>query len=74
MASKEADVANKKAGLALERVQCIRYPICFKKYEVQALFDSGSEVNVITSVFAVKLSFKTRYTNVRAQKIHGSTL
>ena len=62
--------------LALDRVPCIHYPIRFKKSEVQvqALLDSGSEVNAMTPGYASKLGLKVRPTDVGAQKIDGSTL
>ena len=61
--------------LALDWVPCIRYPIRFKKSEVQvrALIDSGSEINAITPGYALKLGLKVRPTDVGAQKINGST-
>ena len=62
--------------LALDWVPCIRYPIRFKKskVQVQALLDSGSEVNAMTPGYASKLGLKVRPTDVGAQKIDGSTL
>ena len=62
--------------VVLDRVPCIRYPIRFKKSEVQvqALLDSGSEVNAMTPGYASKLGLKVRPTDVGAQKIDGSTL
>lgn len=61
---------------ALQRVPCIRYPVQFGRdqLEVQALLDSGSEVNAMTPTFASKLGLPTRRTNVGAQKIDGSAL
>lgn len=70
---KEADMANKEADMALERVQYIRYLIHFKKYEVQILFNSGSEVNAMTLAFAAKLGLKMYHINVEAQKIDSFT-
>ena len=68
--------ASKEDVVALDRVPCIRYPIRFKKNEVQvqALIDSGSEVNAMTLGYASKLGLKIRPTDVGAQKIDGSTL
>ena len=62
--------------LALDWVPCIRYLIRFKKskVQVQALLDSGSEVNAMTPGYASKLGLKVRPTDVGAQKIDGSTL
>lgn len=50
--------ASKKADVTFKRVPYIRYLICFKKKEVQVLFNSGSEVSIITPAFASKLGFK----------------
>ena len=60
--------------VVLDRVPCIRYLIRFKKNDVQALIDSGSEVNAMTPGYASKLGLKVRPINVGAQKIDGSTL
>lgn len=62
---------------ALQRVPCIRYLVQFRKQKdstVQALVDSGSEVNAMTSVYASKLGLVTRKTDVGAQKIDGLSL
>ena len=62
--------------LALDWVPCIYYPIQFKKSEiqVQALINSGSEVNAMTPGYALKLGLKVCLTNIEAQKIDGFTL
>ncbi len=57
----------------LEQVPCIRYPVIFKD-QTEALFNSRSEVNAMSQVFAQQLGLKIRKTNVRAQKIDGTTL
>ena len=60
---------------ALERVPCIHYPVQFKdKAPVQALIDSGSEVNAIHPSFVKQLGLAIRPTDVGAQKIDGTTL
>ena len=61
---------------ALDYVPCIYYPVQFKKntVKVQALIDSGSEVNAMAPAYAKKLSLWVRKTDVGAQKIDGSTL
>ena len=62
---------------ALERVPCIHYPVRFKdtnKAQIQALIDSGSEVNAIHPTFAKQLGLPIRPTDVGAQKIDGTTL
>lgn len=61
-----------KKDIVLDYVFCIYYPIQFKKNEVQALIDSGSKVNIMTSIYVSKLGFKVCYTNVKAQKIDSS--
>ena len=60
--------------VVLDWVLCICYPIWFKKNKVQALIDSGSGVNAMTLGYASNLGLKVRPTNLRAQKINGSTL
>ncbi len=57
----------------LEWVPCIWYPVTFKD-QTKALLNSRSKVNVISQVFAQQLGLKIRKTNVRAQKIDGTTL
>ena len=41
---------------------------------MQALIDSSSKVNAITLGYALKLGLKICFTNVKTQKIDGSTL
>ncbi len=57
----------------LERLPCIRYPITFKD-QTKALLDSEREVNAMKHAFAQQLGLKIHKTNVRAQKIVGTTL
>ena len=59
----------------LNWVSCICYLIRFKKskVQVQAILDSGSEVNAMTLRYTSKLGLKVRITNVGAQKIDDST-
>ena len=62
---------------ALERVPCIHYPVQFKgmdKAPVQALIDSGSEVNTVHPSFVKQLGLSIRPTDVGAQKIDGNML
>ncbi len=49
-----------KSTPPLEHVPCIHYPVRFKKdkAEVQALIDSGIEVNVMVPAYAAKLGLK----------------
>ena len=58
----------------LTRVLCIHYPINFGKKSMSALFDLASKVNAVHPAFAKKLGLLIRPTNVRAQKINGTTL
>ena len=78
--SEEATLVSAKE---LKRVTCIQYPIAFPGGvtqdglalgSVSALFDLGSEVNVMHPAFAKRLGFVVRTTNVGAQKIDGTTL
>ncbi len=57
----------------LERVPCIQYSVTFKD-QTEALLGSGSEVNTMSQVFAYQLCLKICKTNVRAQKIDGTTM
>ena len=62
---------------ALERVPCIHYPVQFKNMDralVQALIDSGSEVNAVHPSFVKQLGLSIRPTDVGAQKIDGTML
>ena len=61
---------------ALESVPCIYYPVQFKQgiTQVQALIDSGSEVNAIHPTFAKQLGLLVRSTDVGAQKIEDTLL
>ena len=63
---------------ALKRVSYIYYPVRVKKNAdktpVQALINSGSEVNAIHLFFAKQLGLLIRLTDVGGQKIDGSTL
>ena len=61
-------------GANLARVPCICYPINFGKKSVSALCDSGSKVNAVYPAFAKELSLPIRPTDLRAQKINGTTL
>lgn len=60
----------------LEYVSCIYYLLYFKKNQtkIQALINSGSEVNAMTLIYTARLRLKARSTNVNAQKIDSSTL
>ncbi len=66
-------MTDKKTEEELERVLCIWYPITFKN-QTEALLDSKSKVNVMSQAFAHQLGLKICKTNVKAQKIDGTTL
>ena len=62
---------------ALECVPGIHYPVQFKgtnKTQIQALIDSSSEVNAMILAYTLRLRLQARHTNIKAQKIDGSTL
>lgn len=62
--------------ISLQRVPCIWYLVQFQKDQkkIQALINSGSEVNAMTPIYAAKLGLTIWKTNVGAQKIDGLTL
>ena len=60
--------------VALQRVPYVHYLIRFKKKEVQALIDLGSEVNAMILAYSSRLSLRVHYTDVKVQKIDGSIL
>ena len=57
----------------LEWVPCIWYLVTFKD-QTKALLDPGSEINVMSQVFAHQLGLTISKTNVGAQKMNGTTL
>ena len=61
---------------ALECIPYIHYLVLFKwdTTEVQALINSKSEINAIHLTFAKQLGLSVQLTNVRAQKINGTTM
>ena len=68
------------SGKKVVRVPCIYYPVWFQEdqgqesqEQIRVLLNSGSEVNAMDPAFTWKLGFHIRKTNVRAQKIDGST-
>ena len=71
-----ASVTEASKEVTLERVSCIQYPLQFQKDKngIQALFDSGSEVNAINPAYTKKLGLRVRQTDVEAQKIDRSHL
>ena len=67
--------------VVLKKVPCIHYPVRFQEdskqegqEQVRALLNSGSEINAMSLAYVERLGFKTRKTNVGAQKINGSAL
>lgn len=76
-ASKEAYIPSAtEETFPLKCVPCINHLVQFKKNqaEVQAILDSGSEVNIMTLAYAAKLDLKIRPISIRVQKINSSTL
>ena len=69
---------SKKDDVVLECVFYIHYLVQFKKTvnetQFQTLINSDSEVNAMTPAYASRLGLRARYSNVGAQKIHGSIL
>ena len=69
---------NKEDNVVLEYVFCIYYPVQFKKdaneTQVQALINSGSEVNAIHPTFVKELGLPIRPTDIGEQKIDSTTL
>ena len=61
-------------GKKVVKVPCIHYLVQFQEKQVKALLDSGSKVSAMNPVFARKLGFKTRKTNVGVQKIDSFAL
>lgn len=52
----------------LKYAPCIYYRLCFKndQTKIQALLDSGSEVNAMASAYATSLDLKIRPMNIEA--------
>ena len=64
---------SKEDDVALQRVPCIYYLIQFKKKEVPALIDPDNKVNTMIPTYVSRLCFRVHRTDIRAQKIDGST-
>ena len=61
----------------LDKGSYISYLVQFcknKDKNVLALLNSGSKINAITPAYAAYLGLKVKMTDVRAQKIDGSSL
>ena len=70
-------VTQKTSKVILDQVRCIHYPVQFrknKKATIQALINSGNEVNAMAPAYAAKLGLKVCPPNVGAQKIDSSLL
>ena len=78
--SKEAQVtqvAQETWEVILDRVSYIHYLVQFQKNKgaiIQALINSGSEINTMAPAYAAKLGLKVCPINVGAQKINSSSL
>lgn len=62
--------------LLLKWILYIYYLLQFQKdiADVRALIDFGSKVNAMTPAYVSKLDLRACHTNIRVQKIDGSTL
>lgn len=75
MTGANAEVLSKTSKvILLQYISCIWYLVQFREdpKEVKALVKSGSEVNAMTPVYAIKLGFAIGKTNIGAQKIDDS--
>ncbi len=66
-------MTDKKTEEELEQVACIWYLVTFKD-QTKVLRNSESKVYAMSQAFAQQLGLKIRKTNIRAQKIDGTTL
>ena len=63
------EASKKDDNMTLSKIPCIHYPLCFQKdnqKKVQALINSGSDVNTMTPAYALKLGLQVRQTDVGA--------
>ena len=83
MVIKNSEKAILVSAKELEQVTCIQYLIAFLNGVTQnglaldpvlALFDSGSEVNVMHPAFAEKLGFMVQTHNINTQNINSTIL
>ena len=67
--------ASQNDVVILDSIFYIYYPILFKKskIQVQALINFNNKVNAMIPGYVSKLGPKIRFTNVKTQKIDGST-
>lgn len=68
--------SKKDNDIILNRTLYIHYLLCFcknKKNKLQALINSYGKINAMTLAYALELSYKVCQTNIKAQKINGST-
>ena len=76
-ASKEAYMTKIIREFALDRVLCIYYQVKFRNNKgatIQALINSGGEINAITLTHTKKLGLWTQRNDVGPQKIDRSSL
>ncbi len=71
--SAASTLMTEKTEEELKQVPCIWYSVTFKN-QTEALLNLESEVNAMSQAFAQQLDLKICKTNVRAQKIDGTTL
>ena len=67
----------RRKKVILDQVSYIYYLVQFQKDKgetIQALIDSGNEINAMTLAYAKQLGLRNRKTDVEAQKIDGWSL
>ena len=70
-------VTQKTPEVILDQVPYIHYLVQFRKNKratIQALINSGNEINMMALAYAAKLDLKVCPTNLGAQKIDGLLL
>ena len=70
-------VIHKGKKVILDQVPCIYYLVQFqnnKKTTIWVLMNSDSEVNAMTPAYVKKLGLQTRKTDIKTQKIDGSSI
>ena len=69
------DASKEAPEVILDWVFCVHYPVQFHKDKeiIWALIDSSSEVNTMTPAYAKKLGLRIQRTDIRTQKIDGSS-
>lgn len=65
--------ASKEDKVVLGKIPYMHYSLRFQKdtNKIWALLNLDSKVNTMTPAYALKLDFRVRHTNIRANKIDG---